>query len=668
MTENKQVRVERTADSGTPPGRITVGTATWKSLALSAALLAMLSLASIAAVVFLQRRQADLMAGETGRLAALVEMERHFILFGESLGDPIRGGLSPAGSLMTQVANIESSLRRIDLPGLGADPTKTAFLRTRLDAFHRRLGEDAAAEPGEGPVRARTAAAGRELIDSWMAVANSMNDAADRLMKAAAWWGGAAAAVFSILWLALSALVVCLAVFTYLRGRASEVKVIEGCRRLAAGDFSQRLAIAGGDDLKPIMDQFNQMAEDLMKWRDQALLMKKSQEMRMRQVAKHLQTAAVWSGERLPEIGDAVSRELIAAANRQAEEQAKLRERIAGLELLLKERDWRLEEDIANLLDLTRQDFLEEAPRTVELSENSPLGTLGTELEELMIRLRSMISLVRESVEKLSVSTKEIVERSGSQEKDFHDEYRVIHETAASVNEVSVAAKQSSQMVEYVFRASQEAMETAEEGHAMIERVMESMNVITRQVEDIAREILNLSERSQEIGKIVQAISDISKQTNLLALNAAIEAAGAGEHGKGFAVVAKEIRELASRSSDATREIENLIGIIQRSTNAAVMATEQGSKKVDAGASIVNSLKDSFQKIIQKFQEVVESAHQISTASQEQTVGARQVAMAISEIDRMMKDSLDSISHFRQAVNNYRTMTESLRSISRKVG
>jgi methyl-accepting chemotaxis protein len=175
-------------------------------------------------------------------------------------------------------------------------------------------------------------------------------------------------------------------------------------------------------------------------------------------------------------------------------------------------------------------------------------------------------------------------------------------------------------------------------------------------VNTIAHHILLLSGKSQEIGNIIRAIGEISKQTNLLALNAAIEAAGAGEHGKGFAVVAKEIRQLAVKSSNSARDIEKLILEMQDATNTAVMSTEEGSKTVQAGVSIINSLNDSFIGVLVKFQEVLESAHQISTASREQTVGARQVATSIATIDRMMQSSLDEMQMIKEHLDEYRDL------------
>ena len=109
----------------------------------------------------------------------------------------------------------------------------------------------------------------------------------------------------------------------------------------------------------------------------------------------------------------------------------------------------------------------------------------------------------------------------------------------------------------------------------------------------------------------------------MLALNAEIEAARAGEHGQGFAVVAKEIRELAVKSSRSAQDIQRIIAEIQFATNSAVLSTEEGTKSVHGGVRLATSLNQAFSQVVEKFQEVVESNQQISTAAQEQTADPR---------------------------------------------
>ena len=109
------------------------------------------------------------------------------------------------------------------------------------------------------------------------------------------------------------------------------------------------------------------------------------------------------------------------------------------------------------------------------------------------------------------------------------------------------------------------------------------MDTIANRVDTIASRALSLGEKSQEIGRIVEVIDDLSDQTNLLALNAAIEAARAGEHGRGFAVVASEVRKLAERAQLSTKQIREIVGQIQGETHSTIVASEEGAKDVRAG-------------------------------------------------------------------------------------
>jgi methyl-accepting chemotaxis protein len=298
--------------------------------------------------------------------------------------------------------------------------------------------------------------------------------------------------------------------------------------------------------------------------------------------------------------------------------------------------------------------FAPDSPlRGVALEMASVVGSQGKALGEIRARLGKVID-----------NSGGIADSVSARETDLEKEYEYVHETSATVDEVSVAAKQSAQMVEHVFKASKNAMETAESGQDLVRQSIEGMSQISRQVDTIAHHILGLSSKSQEIGSIVRAIGEVSKQTNLLALNAAIEAAGAGEQGKGFAVVAKEIRELAVKSSRSTQDIEKIIYEMQDATNTAVLSTEEGSKSVKTGVRVINSLDDSFSHILERFQEVVESAHQISTAAQEQTAGARQVAGAIGSIDRMMLASLKELRKLKAYLDEYQELATDFEEVA----
>jgi len=320
-------------------------------------------------------------------------------------------------------------------------------------------------------------------------------------------------------------------------------------------------------------------------------------------------------------------------------------------------------EEIFQLRQILERDAMVQDQAAAAFPPESPLRELAQRIAMFAARNGLLVTELRERAARILEHSATLSAAVVDREADFRRESQLIHEVSTTVNEVSIAARQTAQMVEFVFRSSQDAMQAAEDGREYVRLTIEGMDVIEQRVSRIAEQILQLAGKSQEIGAIVKAIGDISKQTNLLALNAAIEAAGAGEHGKGFAVVAKEIRELAVKSSHSARDIQRIIGEIQFATNSAVLSTEEGTKSVHGGIRLATSLNQAFSRVVDKFQEVVESTQQISTAAQEQTKGARQVAASIGSIDHMVRTTVEDLKGLRNILEENQGIAAELEQI-----
>ena len=216
---------------------------------------------------------------------------------------------------------------------------------------------------------------------------------------------------------------------------------------------------------------------------------------------------------------------------------------------------------------------------------------------------------------RLGESTSGIVAASAQLSAAATEQAATVSEVTATVSEIRSTSQQSLQIAESVIQTAEGALETSSRGIGVVKQSLGAMGEIQEQMESIADKILNLSEHTQQIGEIIDTVKEIAEQSKLLALNASIEAARAGEHGRGFSVVASEIRSLADQSKQATRQVGRILGEIQKATNTAVIATEAGSKKVDAGLALAEHAGQDIRELAAVIRESADSARMIASST-----------------------------------------------------
>ncbi|NIT04057.1 PhnD/SsuA/transferrin family substrate-binding protein, partial [Candidatus Saccharibacteria bacterium] len=198
-------------------------------------------------------------------------------------------------------------------------------------------------------------------------------------------------------------------------------------------------------------------------------------------------------------------------------------------------------------------------------------------------------------------------------------------------------------------------------GVASVEKTMQGMQKIKATVEKTAENVHKLGGRSEEIGKILTVIDEITDQTTLLALNAAILAAQAGEHGKGFSVVAGEIKDLAERTAFSTQEISELIQSVRKEVNEAVDAMSEGLKSVNEGFVLTREAGDALKLILDSSKKSSEMANSIKRSTAEQATSAKSVSEAMERVRNMVEQIASStaeqskgVSHIMQASDRMR--------------
>ncbi|RMG87444.1 MAG: hypothetical protein D6712_05635 [Chloroflexi bacterium] len=286
--------------------------------------------------------------------------------------------------------------------------------------------------------------------------------------------------------------------------------------------------------------------------------------------------------------------------------------------------------------------------------EGRMLVRLGQVINRTIERLHMITLEISHALERLDTDTQEILDATSRQITMANEQDAVVTETTATVNEVRATVTETAERAQSVAETAQHSVEISRAGLQAVNDTVAGMEMIRRKVEDIADNILILSEHTQQIGEIIATVNNLADQSRMLALNASVEAARAGEEGKGFAVVAMEVRNLADQNRDATVQVREILGEIQRATNSAVMVTEEGSKGVDQGQLLVNSAGDSIRELAKAIEEAAMAALQIAASTRQQTVGVDQLTQAMRTIKHATTETVSSTMQVEASVQRLR--------------
>ena len=325
---------------------------------------------------------------------------------------------------------------------------------------------------------------------------------------------------------------------------------------------------------------------------------------------------------------------------------------------------WLLRSKLAPLGDLVRQaEALGAGDLSARLnvSSHDEIGQLARSFNQMGEALSTMVSHIRKAAEEVNSRAQALSGLSGGAYEGMEQQSGEITSMAGAVDEFSATSLNIADNMGSTERLAQENAQQTRIGRNSMQEASSSLEHIATALNSTATVINTLGQRSQEIGGIVGVITSIAEQTNLLALNAAIEAARAGEQGRGFAVVADEVRNLASRTREATDEISGMIQSIQQETGNAISTMERGNVLMQEGLSRNADVASALARIDEQSRSAGQQFAAITTATQEQSSTATLLSSNLQSIALANSEQREVVSNLAITAKELETLAAGLR-------
>ncbi len=277
---------------------------------------------------------------------------------------------------------------------------------------------------------------------------------------------------------------------------------------------------------------------------------------------------------------------------------------------------------------------------------------------------RTLGRQIGSAVGQIQSSSAELQAAANQQAMGSREQATAVTEIATTIQELLATSRQIADSAQRVAQMATQATTAALGSEGTVSKAHDSILSIQRQTDQIVSHMLELGRKSQQIGTVLEIVSELAEQTNILAINATIEASLAGEVGKRFGVVADEIRKLADRVTGSTKEVRSLIDDVRAAVNTTVMATETGAKTVDAGTRQFSDVTGALVHIKGLVTTTHEAAREIELSTKQQATAVEQVSAAIVSVGQATREVEASSTQTMQTVSQLAKLsTELLRVV-----
>ncbi|WP_375547356.1 methyl-accepting chemotaxis protein [Pseudomonas ulcerans] len=281
----------------------------------------------------------------------------------------------------------------------------------------------------------------------------------------------------------------------------------------------------------------------------------------------------------------------------------------------------------------------------------------------MQANLRGAMRHISDSATRLASAATQLNSVTEHSYRSLHQQNAEIEQAATAVNEMTSAVEEVARNAASTSDASHQSSASASAGQSRVQATVQSIQVLSDDVQGTAALVRTLVDQSQDIGKVLDVIRAIAEQTNLLALNAAIEAARAGESGRGFAVVADEVRALAHRTQQSTLEIDGMVVAIRAGSAQALEAMLGSCQRAASTLDMARDAGESLVQITESVSQISERNLVIASAAEEQAQVAREVDRNIVNIRDLSDESTQGANQISASSNELSRLAEDLNQI-----
>lgn len=317
-------------------------------------------------------------------------------------------------------------------------------------------------------------------------------------------------------------------------------------------------------------------------------------------------------------------------------------------------------------LSVAMQDIAEgegDLTKRIDVDSKDEVGELADHFNTFISKLRGLLQQTNSHSELVSRTSEHLSSVSSQTNREIQQEKSQVDSVTAAVTEMAATVQEISRNAAQANNAAADAERQASSGQQLSSAAMNEMNNLALSMEEAVETVNGLGEESKNIGSVIDVINGIAEQTNLLALNAAIEAARAGEQGRGFAVVADEVRSLASRTQDSTKDISTMVDKLRSIAQAAESVMEKGKNQTSIGVEKTQQVQQALDAINSSIKTVQEQSGHIAVATEQQTVVAENINESLHSINRLVDNTADHANELSDKADDLNSASTDLHDI-----